>query len=224
MPSRQFWDSAMFLFLGNCNFVPSAFHRCEARPALISRETGINVLELAAQYQVGIYLCFFFLPFLQEDVAILGAASACASGLGNSVLGFSLVLLGLVVSEALKYGLGWSANHQSWAKKYADKPSIQNIEGKVKDNLGKTLFAARFISALRIPAYLASGYFKVPFIKFLIIIAATAAVYLAIAFSLFHIFGEVAGEKLKIYLPIAAIILLIIFFIASRLKTSKSVT
>ena len=182
------------------------------------------MLELAAQYQVGIYLCFFFLPFLQEDVAILGAASACASGLGNSVLGFSLVLLGLVVSEALKYGLGWSANHQSWAKKYADKPSIQNIESKVKDNLGKTLFAARFISALRIPAYLASGYFKVPFIKFLIIIAATAAVYLGIAFGLFHIFGEVAGEKLKIYLPLAAMILLIGFFIVSRLKTSKNIT
>lgn len=36
--------------------------------------------EFIQQYQWGLYLCFFLLQFVQEDVSILGAASACVSG------------------------------------------------------------------------------------------------------------------------------------------------
>jgi len=54
--------------------------------------------EFLETYQFGIYLCFFLLPIVQEDVGILGAASACASGLANPFITFILVLLGLTTS------------------------------------------------------------------------------------------------------------------------------
>ena len=65
--------------------------------------------EFIQQYQLGLYLCFFLLPFLQEDVSILGAASACAGGLGDPFLGFLFTALGLIVSASVKYGLGRAA-------------------------------------------------------------------------------------------------------------------
>ena len=73
------------------------------------------MIEFIETYQIGFYLCFFLLPFLQEDVSVLGAASACASGLGNPFIGFVLVLLGLTVSASLKYGLGRAATSRDWA-------------------------------------------------------------------------------------------------------------
>lgn len=178
--------------------------------------------EFIQQYQLGLYLCFFLLPFLQEDVSILGAASACASGLGDPFLGFLFTAAGLTTSASLKYWLGRAATSREWAKKYAQNPKILKAGDNVKTNLGKSLFMARFISAVRIPFYIGAGFFSVSFPKFLFFVATSAVLYLAIAFGLFHIFGEIAGDKLKIYLPLFAIILLVIYFIFTKIKARSN--
>ena len=177
--------------------------------------------EFIQQYQLGLYICFFLLPFLQEDVSILGAASACASGLGNPLLGFLFVGLGLTSSASLKYGLGRAATRRDWAKKYAQNPKILKAGDSVESNLGKSLYMARFISAVRIPFYIGAGFFGVSFAKFLFFVTTSAALYLGIAFSLFHLFGEIAGDKLKIYLPILAVIFLVLYFIVSKIKATR---
>lgn len=178
--------------------------------------------EFIQQYQLGLYVCFFFLPFLQEDVSILGAASACASGLGDPFLGFLFTAAGLTTSASLKYWLGRAATSREWAKKYAQSPKILKAGDNVKTNLGKSLYMARFISAVRLPFYIGAGFFNVSFPKFLFFVITSAVLYLAIAFGLFHIFGEIAGEKMKVYLPILAIIFLVIYFIFSKFKTVKN--
>ena len=74
---------------------------------------------------------------------------------------------------------------------------------------------------MRIPFYVASGFFRVNIGKFLIFVMSSAAIYLGIAFALFHIFGEIAGDKMKIYLPILAVVFLIGYFIFSKLRKPK---
>ena len=180
------------------------------------------MIEFFETYQIGFYLCFFLLPFLQEDVSILGAASACASGLGNPFLGFFLVALGLTVSASLKYGLGRAATSRAWARKYAENPKILKAGDSVKGNLGKSLYMARFVSAVRIPFYVGAGFFAVSFPKFLFFVISSALLYLAIAFGLFHIFGEIAGDKLKIYLPIVALVILVLYFVVSKIKGKRN--
>ena len=178
--------------------------------------------EFIQTYQLGFYLCFFLLPFLQEDMAILGAASACASGLGNPFLGFVLVALGLTVSASLKYGLGKAATSRAWARKYADNPKILKAGESVNGNLGKSLYMARFVSAVRIPFYVGAGFFAVSFPKFLLFVISSAVFYLGIAFGLFHVFGEIAGDKLKIYLPVLAIVFLVLYFVFSKIKSIRA--
>ena len=179
------------------------------------------MIEFIQQYQLGLYVCFFLLPFLQEDVSILGAASACASGLADPFLGFFFTAAGLTTSASLKYWLGRAATSRDWAKKYAENPKILKAGDSVKGNLGKSLYMARFISAVRIPFYIGAGFFNVNFPKFLLFVTTSAALYLGIAFALFHVFGEIAGDKLRIYLPVLAIILLVLYFIYSKIKPSK---
>ena len=178
--------------------------------------------EFIQQYQLGLYLCFFLLPFVQEDVSILGAASACASGLGDPFLGFFFTAAGLILSASLKYGLGHAATTRPWARKYAENPKILKAGDSVKTNLGKSLYMARFISAVRIPFYVGAGFFGSSFPKFLLFVTTSAVLYLAIAFGLFHVFGEIAGDKLKIYLPLAAIVMLVLYFIFSKIKRAKT--
>ena len=153
---------------------------------------------------------------MQEDVSILGAASACASGLGNPLLGFLFVGLGLTASASLKYGIGRAATNREWARKHAQNPKILKAGDNVKGNLGKSLYMARFISAVRIPFYIGAGFFGVSFGKFLFFVTTSAALYLGIAFGLFHVFGEIASEQLKIYLPVLAVIFLVLYFIFTK--------
>ena len=124
------------------------------------------MIEFFHQFPIGLYLCFFLLAFAQEDVAVLGAASACASGLGDPLFGFLFTAAGLSASASLKYAAGRAAQSRDWAKKYAQSPKILKAGDSVKSNLGKSLFMARFISAVRIPFYVGAGFFSVSFPKF----------------------------------------------------------
>ena len=83
---------------------------------------------------------------------------------------------------------------------------------------------ARFVSAVRIPFYIGAGFFAVSFPKFLIFVVSSAALYLAIAFGLFHVFGEIAGDKLKIYLPVVALVILAVYFGFTKLKGKRHLT
>ena len=81
---------------------------------------------------------------------------------------------------------------------------------------------ARFVSAVRIPFYVGAGFFAVSFPKFLLFVISSAVIYLGIAFGLFHVFGEIAGDKLKIYLPVLAIVFLVLYFVFSKIKSIRA--
>ena len=70
----------------------------------------------------------------------------------------------------------------------------------------------------RIPLYIAAGFFKASFLKFAMFILLSALIYISIAFGLFHILGEVAGEEAKKYLPIVAVVLFIGLVVFKTIK------
>jgi len=171
------------------------------------------VIEFIQNYQIGLYLCFLLLPLIQEDVAVFLAASASVSGLGNPVVGFVMVLIGLIASAALYYAIGQAAIKQKWARKFTESPKVEQAGNRVKKNLVKSLFVARFVPPVRIPFYVASGFFKLDFVKVLLLSVVSAVLYLAIVFILFHIFGEAVGAQVKILLPLVAVILVLMYFL-----------
>ena len=66
----------------------------------------------------------------------------------------------------------------------------------------------RFIPLIRIPTYVACGYFKVPYWKFCLGIAVTALLYSAVVFAIVRLLGDLMGEQIKWLLPIIAVIIL----------------
>ena len=164
------------------------------------------------------YLCALIGPFIQEDAAVLGAASASVSGIGSPMGMFIAITIGLTVSDLWKYWLGRAAISQSWAKKHAESPRILKAKDSIVHNLGKSIMVARFIPGTRIPLYIAAGFFQASFLKFTAFIFLSALIYIAIAFGLFHILGEVAGQEAKKYLPIVAVFGFVFLLIFKRLK------
>ncbi len=152
------------------------------------------------------YLCALIGPFIQEDAAVLGAASASVSGIGTPLWMFVAITIGLTISDLWKYWLGRAAISQPWARKHAEGPHVLKAKDSIVHNLGKSIMVARFVPGTRIPLYIAAGFFKASFVKFASFIFLSALIYIGIAFGLFKILGEVAGEEAKKYLPIVAIV------------------
>ena len=152
------------------------------------------------------YLCALIGPFIQEDAAVLGAASASVSGIGTPLGMFIAITVGLTISDLWKYWLGRAAISRPWAKKHAENPRILKAQDSIVNNLGKSIMIARFVPGTRIPLYIAAGFFQASFAKFSIFIFVSALIYIAIAFGLFNLLGEVAGEEAKKYLPIVALV------------------
>jgi len=158
-----------------------------------------------------IYLAVFFGPFIQEDAAVLGAASLSANNPSYFPTMFFVILAGLFLSDIWKYWIGWAALRNDKARAFAEKKHVAQLQDKVQKHIITALFAARFIPLSRVPAYVACGFFKVPYWKYCLLIALTATIYTLIVFVLCHWVGAAMGERFEWLLPIIAVPLALVF-------------
>jgi len=170
-----------------------------------------------------IYLCSFIAPFIQEDLAVIGAVSAIISKMGHPLGLFVSIATGLMLSDLWKYWLGRAAITQPWARKHSDKPAVHQAKEKLDNNMFKTIFISRFLPGARIPLYIAAGFFKLPFSKFAASICVTAIFYIGLIYIIFFALGEIAGEKLKTYLPFVALSAAVLYLIFKRFTRKTDV-
>lgn len=166
-----------------------------------------------------LYLGVFFGPFIQEDAAVLAAATLSAANPDESGLIFGIILIGLFISDAWKYWIGYAAHASARARAFAEREHVQDFSGKVGRNVIITLLTARFLPLARIPAYVACGYFKVNYAKFCTIIFSTALLYCSVIFVIVHSLGEIFGDRME--LVIASVGGLFIFMVVLTIWLRK---
>ncbi|PHS36205.1 MAG: hypothetical protein COA91_12410 [Robiginitomaculum sp.] len=164
-----------------------------------------------------LYLVLFIGPFVQEDTAVIGAASLSLSSSQPWLLIYVTVLAGLITSDSWKYWLGWAAKHHSWAKKFGQRPRVTKMKHAVLNNAVKTLITVRFLPMARIAAYMATGFFGVSYLKYWLSITFSGFLFVSTFFLAFHLLGELVGEQIKRYLPFVALglvgtVLMVLFF------------
>lgn len=172
-----------------------------------------------------IYLGVLIGPFIQEDAAVIAAASLSISESHHWLTIFVLIVIGLILSDAWKYFPGWAARRFPKARRFAENPRVQQLQSVMANNSIKTLFTVRFVPLARIPAYVAAGFFKINYLKYLLTISASALVYSAVIFTIFHVLGELVGERVKTIMPvfggIAALVIIGMVLWKSRGQSKK---
>jgi membrane protein DedA with SNARE-associated domain len=181
---------------------------------------GLIPDDIATLTGFALFAAIFFLPFLQEDAAVIGAATASLLGLAPTHLLFITIVLGLLASDAWKYWIGRWARRYQWAHKFAEKPGVSVAGDLVRKEFVQTMLTARFVPGTRVPTYVACGFFKAHYGKYLVVLTMTATLYVVIMFTLFHSLGLVAGEKAKFWLPAIAVALLV-FYVLYRWMTHR---
>jgi len=173
---------------------------------------------LLSAYPWGVYALVFLAPFIQEDAAVIGAASASMTGAADPFLLFAALLLGLSISDTWKYWLGRAAHAHGGLKALSGKEKVLAARERILKRLGVTLFIARFVPGTRIPLYVASGFFKAPFPRFAAFVVGSGALYAGLMFAVFHLLGRALGEQAHVYIPAAAVLLLVSFLVVRYLS------
>ena len=158
-----------------------------------------------------LYLGIFVGPFVQEDAAVITAATLCASDPRHFPTVFFVILFGLFLSDIWKYWIGYSAHASERARKWAEKDKVMAMGDRVNTHAFMTLLTARFLPLARVPAYIACGYFKMNYLKFCVMILITALLYCIVIFGAIHLLGEAFGDRMEVVLGgIAGVVILVV--------------
>jgi membrane protein DedA with SNARE-associated domain len=168
-----------------------------------------------------LYIGIFFGPFVQEDAAVIAAASLSAADSSHFPIIFFVILAGLFVSDIWKYWIGYAAHTSSGDRRYAERENVTEFRDKVKRNLYMTLLTARFVPLARVPVYVACGYFKVSYPKFCLFIFFTALPYCIVIFALCHGLGEIFGGRIEMIMASIGITVAVIAILSFDVRRAK---
>jgi membrane protein DedA with SNARE-associated domain len=167
----------------------------------------------------GVYLLIIITPLIQEDTAVVGAATASISG-ANPLACYLLLVLGITGSDLFKYWIGRASHAFAWTRRMTQRADVQAARERVLKRLGMTLVIARFVPGTRIPLFIASGLFHAPLGRVAAYVIGTAFIYAGIIFAVFHALGAVMGEEARRTLPFAALGIVVLLMVAQFIHSA----
>ena len=113
------------------------------------------------------------LTFVQEDAPTVTAALLAAAGQLPWQVGFLGVFLGIWIGDALLYllarGVGRPLLQRAWARRFFNPTTVARSEQWFTEKGTWLLLSSRFVPGTRLPTYLAAGFLRLPFGKFLLV-------------------------------------------------------
>lgn len=155
-------------------------------------------------------LALFLVPYVHEDVAILGGSILVVEQRLPLTVTLICLYAGMVSSDVALYGLGALARRSAWVRGKLLSPRIERLMAWLNDNVIILVIIARFIPGFMFPLYIGCGLSRVAFPRFVLTTAIVAAFYLALIFAVFSAFGAAMHERLGAWTwPIAGLVLVI---------------
>ena len=154
--------------------------------------------------------------YLLEDAAIISAALLSADGVIATELAFLALFIGIFTGDLGLYGLGRMLGKWQWLTNWVDtrslKKKIQRAGQWLEQKMIITVLSVRLVPGLRLPTYLASGYFKLPFILFCLLTGTASFFWTGLIFFGFYWFGGMFWSELSVWkwllLPIIILIMM----------------
>lgn len=134
------------------------------------------------------------LTFVQEDTPTVGAALLSAAGSLSWWSSFLGCFLGIWMGDALLYLIarswGRSLAEHDWARRFLDPAAVAQSERWFKKKGTWLLLSSRFVPGTRLPTYLAAGFLRLPFPRFLLMTGIAVGIWTAALFGLARLFGD----------------------------------
>jgi membrane protein DedA with SNARE-associated domain len=172
------------------------------------------------------------LTFVQEDAPTVSAALLSAAGRLNTATGFFGCFFGIWIGDALLYlvarGFGRPLLHRPWVGRILNPASVARSEQWFAHQGTWLLLSSRLIPGTRLPTYLAAGFLRVPFSKFLLVTGIAVAAWTAFIFLVARAFGSRLISVLERWqrgswaMPIVVLLVLVALRLSLKLTDAKS--
>ncbi|WP_067517660.1 DedA family protein [Endozoicomonas ascidiicola] len=161
-----------------------------------------------------------------EDAAIISAALLSIDGFIGPLLAFLALFIGIFSGDLGLYGLGrmlakWPLLSRQLNRWFSEE-KISNANEWLRQRMVYTVLTVRVIPGLRLPSYLACGYFNYSFQLFAGLVLMASLVWTGILFFALYWFGSMFWSELSAYkwflLPL---FVLGIVFLHKRIQVSR---
>jgi len=181
-----------------------------------------TLLQLGS-HPLAIATAIILMTFILEDAASIGAALLATAGAISAPLAMIALVVGIFVGDLGLYGLGYAARSQRWARAHVSDKHIERGRQWLNRRLLTTLIVARFIPGARLPTYAASGYLRVPFVRFALITAGAGIVWTLAVFAVAMSVGSDTLIELGAWKWLIGAALLLLFLAAPRVLEQNDV-
>jgi membrane protein DedA with SNARE-associated domain len=144
-------------------------------------------------------LALFLIPFIHEDVAILGAAMLIVDQAIPVTLAFASLYAGIVLSDFAVYSCGVLAGRNRTVRRWVAGPRLGNVGSWLDSHLVRVVALSRVVPGLLFPAFIACGLCRISFARFAVVTMAAAALYAPAMLALAVFAGEAAVERLGVW-------------------------
>lgn len=154
---------------------------------MTSEFLGLHVLELGPWQLGGLLVA---IALLHEDVAIvLGGFFVIEGGLPLSVA-YASLFLGIVLGDLIIYGIGYFAHSIERLRRIFIHDNVGRVRYWLDRSLVRLVMASKVTPGMLFPVYLACGWFRVSFSRFLVATVLTSALQSSLELTLIIVFGE----------------------------------
>lgn len=165
--------------------------------------------DLANLSGVSLFLVFFFATFVSEDAACVAAGALAAKGEISFEFGVAACLSGIIAGDVLLYWLGRIFGSRlmrfQLVNRFVSADAIARGSKWLEERGASAVFISRFVTGLRLPTYLAAGFLKTDFRKFILYFVLAAAVWtpivvgsVSLSGGLFR--GSILGAALGVFI------------------------
>ena len=150
--------------------------------------------------------------YILEDAAIVSAALLSADGMIAPELAFLALCIGIASGDIGLYGMGILLKRWHRLVRLFDAEKIDQASIWLKKQMISTVLLVRVIPGMRLPTYLACGFFLLPFFRFFLLVILATVVWTGAIFSGFYCFGTMFWAELSswkwLLIPILIVVIL----------------
>ena len=166
-------------------------------------------------------IAIILLSFISEDAATVSSALSVFGGPLSWPHGFATCFAGIWLGDLGLYllarRLGKPVLQSRWVARFADGAAIESCQKKFNQRGSLALFVSRFVPGTRLPTYLAAGLLSMPIIRFALVTAFAAFVWIGGIFAIATLLGAQALHWFSLFQGKIAAIVFTAFLIGAAL-------
>ena len=134
--------------------------------------------------------------FILEDATTLALALLVSNGQVAMPVALTGLYGGIMLGDIWLYGMGRLASSHRRGERMANHKRFAPFRGWLETRMIETVFAVRFVPGLRLPTYTASGFFRLPFPRFVMTVVLATLIWTTALFFATYWLGAATADRL----------------------------